>query len=77
MQKKRIISKLSSAKFIIYKKKVKLYKIIFWEYKKMIFEKTSEELSAWKSEMRDYEKGKRTKKPFGNSVPYTSHVTHQ
>lgn len=43
----------------------------------MIFEKTSEELSAWKSEMRDYEKGKRTKKPFGNSVPYTSHVTHQ
>lgn len=43
----------------------------------MIFEKTPEELNAWKNEMRDYEKGKRTKKPFGKSVPHTTHVTHE
>lgn len=27
--------------------------------------------------MRDYEKGKRTKKPFGQSLPHSSHVTHE
>lgn len=42
----------------------------------MIFDRTNEELSSWKQEMRDYEKGKRTKKPFGQSMPHVSHVTH-
>jgi hypothetical protein len=27
--------------------------------------------------MRDYEKGKRTKKPFGQSMPHTAHVTYE
>jgi len=27
--------------------------------------------------MHDYEKGKRTKKPFGKSLPHVSHVTYE
>lgn len=35
------------------------------------------DLEAWKLEMRQYEKAKRTKKPFGPTFPTVSHVTHK
>lgn len=41
-----------------------------------MLEQTSEDLTAWKNEMKSYEKQKRTKKPFGKEFPRTSHVTH-
>ena len=34
-------------------------------------------LEAWKTEMQQYEKAKRTKKPFGPTFPSISHVTHK
>ena len=43
----------------------------------MIFTKTTDELDAWKAEMHAYEKGKRTKKPFGKTVAPVHHVTHE
>lgn len=33
-----------------------------------MFQKTTDELDAWKAEMHSYEKSKRTKKPFGKNV---------
>lgn len=41
-----------------------------------MMEKSQEELNAWKTEMHMYEKNKRTKKPFGKSVPKTEYVTY-
>lgn len=43
----------------------------------MIFEKTPEDLSAWKNDMKVYEKNKRTKKPFGHQVPRAEFVTYE
>ncbi len=43
----------------------------------MIFDQGADNLNAWKTEMKMYEKGKRTKKPFGNSVPSLNHVTYE
>ncbi len=42
-----------------------------------MLEQTSEDLTAWKNEIKSYEKQKRTKKPFGKEFPRTSHVTHE
>jgi hypothetical protein len=42
-----------------------------------MFEKSEEELEQWRSEVRDYEKKKRTKKPFGTESPSVEHVTHR
>lgn len=41
-----------------------------------MMEKTTDDLNAWKTEMHTYEKGKRTKKPFGKSVPKNEYVTY-
>lgn len=44
----------------------------------MIFDKTTDELDAWKAEMHSYEKGKRTKKPFGKGpAEPVRHVTYE
>lgn len=42
-----------------------------------MFEKTADELDAWKAEMHTYEKNKRTKKPFGKNVEKVEHVTYE
>lgn len=42
-----------------------------------MFQKTTDELDAWKAEMHSYEKSKRTKKPFGKNVQKVEHVTHE
>lgn len=42
-----------------------------------MLERTEQELNLWKSEMKGYEKNKRTKKPFGNDIPTSHHVTHR
>lgn len=34
-------------------------------------------METWKAEMKQYEKSKRTKKPFGPEYPKISHVTHK
>lgn len=34
----------------------------------MIFDQSESNINAWKTEMHMYEKGKRTKKPFGKVV---------
>ena len=42
----------------------------------VIFNRNNEDLSNWKTEMHIYEKGKRTKKPFGKSLPAIERVTY-
>jgi hypothetical protein len=42
-----------------------------------MLERTPDELEQWKSEMKTYEKNKRTKKPFGKSVTSVEYVTHE
>jgi len=42
----------------------------------MIFDQSQNDLNAWKTEMHLYEKGKRTKKPFGKSISSVAHVTN-
>lgn len=42
----------------------------------MIFEQSEQSLSAWKNDMHQYEKGKRTKQPFGKNLSAVQHVTH-
>ncbi len=43
----------------------------------MIFDQSEQSLNAWKTEMHLYEKGKRTKKPFGKAPSAVEHVTHE
>ena len=43
----------------------------------MIFDHNEENLSAWKNDMHQYEKGKRTKQPFGKAASAVQHVTHE
>lgn len=43
----------------------------------MIFDQSESNINAWKTEMHMYEKGKRTKKPFGKVVSQVQHVTHE
>jgi hypothetical protein len=43
----------------------------------MIFDQSEQNLNAWKTEMHQYEKGKRTKKPFGQAASAVEHVTHE
>jgi hypothetical protein len=35
------------------------------------------DLESWKADMKQYEKAKRTKKPFGPSIPTVTHITHK
>jgi hypothetical protein len=42
-----------------------------------MLEKTEEEVEQWRSAMREYEKSKRTKKPFGREPPSVEFVTHK
>lgn len=41
----------------------------------MIFDKAEDSLNVWRTDMRVYEKDKRTKRPFGESVTQIAHVT--
>lgn len=42
-----------------------------------MMEKTTEQLAAWKAQMKSYEKNKRTKRPFGGEVPKKEYVTYE
>lgn len=42
-----------------------------------IFNRTNDDVNTWKNEMHLYEKGKRTKKPFGKSLPTIDRVTYE
>jgi hypothetical protein len=42
----------------------------------VMLEKTASDLKNWKMDMHSYEKNKRTKKPFGKSLPQIQYVTH-
>jgi hypothetical protein len=42
-----------------------------------MFVGTEADLQAWKADMKQYEKTKRTKKPFGPEYPKVSYVTHK
>jgi hypothetical protein len=41
-----------------------------------MLERTAEDVEKWKTEMKLYEKNKRTKKPFGKTLPSIEHITH-
>lgn len=43
----------------------------------MLFDRSQDSLNTWKAEMHQYEKSKRTKKPFGSATTDTMRVTHE
>lgn len=41
-----------------------------------MLERSTDEIEGWKADMHTYEKDKRTKKPFGKSLPQVHRVTN-